>query len=398
LTEQSPLALRLAALRAVGQIGVKDAALQRQLLAALGDIEPAVRFEAARALRRAGSEKLARRLLKDLQSGAATDPFAHILALPGPLYRSTDATLIPEVGALIAGATGRERDGLIEALGWMPGPNAILQLQKAFATDVATRAKLAEALAGPVGVAQTESEAVLLERAQSLLPLLADRDVRVRSNAAWTAGLIGERSQGAQQLVLPKLKPLLSDVDESVAANATVSFARAARGLGPERIAEALCPLVNDARPYVRANALTGLAVHGAACARASALEHLSRDRSPIVRSSAARALWTLQRDKPDVDAKRALQRCAESDISQAVASECVPPASAVADRAHDAAAWATIFIVPAGAAEPVALAPFALALPSGWVRLGFADRRGAVFEASESGPLTLQIAAGGRE
>jgi cellulose synthase operon protein C len=198
--------------------------------------------------------------------------------------------------------------------------------------------------------------------------------------------------------LLPKLRALLDDVDESVAANAAAAYGRASRHTSPERVAEVLCPLVNDERPYVRANALTSLASLKLGCARSAALDRLSHDRSRIVRARAARALGTLNATAPDATVSQALDRCAQTDTSSAVAFECERAPTPNRPLARDAAAWATIFVVPAGSVEPVAEAPFALALPSGWVRLGFADRRGAVFEASEQGALWLEVAAGGAE
>ena len=40
------------------------------------------------------------------------------------------------------------------------------------------------------------------------------------------------------------------------------------------------------------------------------------------------------------------------------------------------------VFVVPDGGTEPKGRAPFALVLPDGTMRLGLADRRGALFVA----------------
>ena len=53
------------------------------------------------------------------------------------------------------------------------------------------------------------------------------------------------------------------------------------------------------------------------------------------------------------------------------------------------------VFVVPDGGDAPKARAPFALVLPDGTMRLGVADRRGAVFEgAALSGEVSLAVPA----
>jgi hypothetical protein len=53
------------------------------------------------------------------------------------------------------------------------------------------------------------------------------------------------------------------------------------------------------------------------------------------------------------------------------------------------------VFVVPDGSTSPVARLPFALVLADGLMRVGLADRRGAVFEArAPRGRVELAIPA----
>jgi hypothetical protein len=90
-------------------------------------------------------------------------------------------------------------------------------------------------------------------------------------------------------------------------------------------------------------------------------------------------------------DAK-ALQRCAAEDREASVAHACAG-AAAAAVTAH---AWPlTVLVVPHGEEEPVPDAPFALVRSDGFVRCGWADRRGAVFEPQQpAGSVELAVPA----
>ena len=103
-------------------------------------------------------------------------------------------------------------------------------------------------------------------------------------------------------------------------------------------------------------------------------------DANVLVRAAAARAL--AQNPSP-ADAS-ALERCALADRSGSVAQRCErgaagprAGASASPPRVHAL----EVHVVPDGAAAPRPRAPYALVFADGFVRVGLADRRGAVFE-----------------
>src|SRR5439155_5388461 len=118
------------------------------------------------------------------------------------------------------------------------------------------------------------------------------------------------------------------------AINAAAAIGRiAARARSPQAAARPLCPLLADAsRPYVRANALAGLALAAARCGDGSAERRaLESDPSDAVRASAALVL--ARAPLGDVD-RRAIERCATSDNVGAVATRCRTP-PLVPARAH---------------------------------------------------------------
>jgi hypothetical protein len=88
-------------------------------------------------------------------------------------------------------------------------------------------------------------------------------------------------------------------------------------------------------------------------------------------------------------EVENALERCAIDDTSAEVAAEC-------AERSRPRASGVepvVVFVVPTGAGEPKAGAPFALRFADGTVRFGLADRRGAVVERfAPGGPLELGV------
>ena len=86
----------------------------------------------------------------------------------------------------------------------------------------------------------------------------------------------------------------------------------------------------------------------------------------------------------------RVLARCARTDPSSLVAEACEAPAHPIPADTDPI----VVYAVPAGAAKPVAGAPFALVLADGLTRLGVADRRGAIFERSAPrGQVRLGVA-----
>ncbi len=161
-------------------------------------------------------------------------------------------------------------------------------------------------------------------------------------------------------------------------------------------ISTALCGLLVDARPYVRANALAGLAISGARCAAAgqpgvtsdgtSERTLLAEDPSEDVRAAAASALGLA----PTAEDARALERCARSDPSGAVASRC-RTRQPRPTRAHAA----LIYVIAEGAMAPRPGSAYAMLLADGTIRAGTTDRRGAVFDpVAPEGPVALRPAS----
>ena len=157
-------------------------------------------------------------------------------------------------------------------------------------------------------------------------------------------------------------------------ANAAAAIGRiAARTRGSDLVSHSLCVHVSDARSYVRANALVGIALAGGRCGDGS-LERgvLADDTNEDVRAAAALALSRA----PAADDRRALDRCARVDPSGAVALRC---------RGHSEAPQRThavlVYVVPEGAIAPRPRCSYAMLLADGTIHAGTADRRGASFD-----------------
>jgi hypothetical protein len=209
--------------------------------------------------------------------------------------------------------------------------------------------------------------------------MLSDADATVRAQAGWALGTLGDGSD------MPRLTAAAQAQDADAAVDATAAIGRiAARLHVPDVAARALCPLAGDARPYVRANALAGLALAGARCGDgAGERVALADDPSEDVRAAAALLLSRA----PTPDDVRALDRCARTDPSGAVAARCrsrAPPAA----RTHPA----LVYVVGEGATGPRPAAAYAMLLADGTIRAGTTDRRGAVFDpAAPEGEVTLR-------
>ncbi len=426
LAKTKPTALRIAAVQALGELGAPSDKVDAALLDAIGEQSRRLRSAAAWSLAQVGGENAARKLLHRLGVSAEQDRGAIGIALSGALARSATAALVEQVGSALGTLPGRSRDALIEGLGRMKSAAAGQLLAKLTKSpDVDDRRKVAEALAGHA------------DHEPSLLALLRDPDATVRANATWSLG-----SKGSAAAIKP-LQGLLTDLDVSVAGNATIALARvgarnkqpapptsppptatpstagssaagsstagatnaappagAANAAPPAGPAAALCAVLSDYRPYVRAGALAGLRLLGSGCAAGKIRHLLARDRSWRARLAAAELLLAVSRSAPSPAAasndavldRRALTRCAVEDRDASVAARC-------AEKTTQASTAIThevlVYVVPDGKTAPVARAPFALALSDGTMRLGVADRRGALFERSApDGPLTLAVPA----
>lgn len=371
-SRRDDLRVKLTAIAALGDIG--PAGQDEVLLEALDHTEPSVRLAAAVALSRVAAPTTASVLFDRLTVASEQDRAALGIALSGALSSSKDVELVQRVVGALPRVQPEIRDVLIEGLGRMAvasSGEALAQLAGA-GLSVDDRRKAAEALAGHPA------------QLQVLRRLTRDPDPSVQANAAWSLGRVGQ-AQDAQLLT-----ELASHRDVAVAGNAVASLGElAARGVHPTH--DALCAALSDARSYVRANALAALRTVGKRCddgARARGL--LSADSSEIVRERAAWLIWDVS--SSDAADARGLRRCLLDDRSGRVAKACRER------RRGDGRGGVepvVVFVVPDGRTTPVARAPFALILADGRMRMGLADRRGAVFEgAAPGGEMSLAVPA----
>lgn len=366
----SPVEFRIAAVRGLGWV-TADAQSERQLLAALASDDERLRWEGALATRRTGRGPLVEALLEllDAQPPAARELV--LLALWGPAQHRSDDAFVIALSERIRAAEGTERDGLIEVL--MRASGAAVEgsvkhlLQDA---EPSTRAKFAEALGSR-------------EWGRSLLrQLMKDSVAAVRANAVWSLGLVGTAED------VPSLASLVTDRDISVAANAAAAIVRLASDPQQEVVAGALCQTLQNASAYVRVNALLGLAQLGVSCRGEAATWLLMHHPVPVVRQAAA--VYHLRQRERSGRARDLLRRCVAHDIDAEVARTCEQGPGWV-ERPSEAV---TLFVVPDSQVRPVAKAPFALRLGNGFLRLGWADRRGALSEYAPSGPVRLEVPA----
>jgi HEAT repeat protein len=380
--------LRIAAIDALGALGAATeagtsadkgradatSAADAALVPLLADVDPAVRLHAAVALGASGGPNARRILLTKLDGGEELDRFVLFAALGGILERHPEEAGARRVFAELAVAAGPERDAVIGAAGRARVPGVVQALATtATSPDVDDRRSAVSALAAHAGSPQ----AIALARS-----LTADGDPTVRAEAAFVLGSIGDLS------LLPVLAGLARGGETDVATNAAGAIARIARrtasspttapAASASPVAEAVCPMLGDGRPTVRANALAALAAARRRCSDGR-LERklLAEDASDLVRGGAARALVasTLPEDHAVLD------RCSAADRSAEIARLCRPRIASPASpprRTHAV----TIFVVgESGARAAKPRAPFLLEYEDGVLRAGVADRRGATFD-----------------
>lgn len=371
LAGSEDLRLKQAALAALGDIG--PAGRDDVLLDALRDTEPSIRLTAGIALSRASAPATAEVLFRRLTVASEQDRAALGIALSGALARSSGDALVSDVVEGMERVRPETRDVLIEGLGRMnvdAAGRALVALAESPSVD--DRRKVAESLSGHPG------------RVDTLRQMLRDADPSVQASAAWALGTVGDGSDVA------RLVALTGHRDAAVAGNAVGAMGRLVeRGL--LRSVDPLCSSLRDARPYVRANGLAALGAAGKRCGD-GALERglLGSDASSFVRVRAAQLLWTVPSSVPAAD-ERGLRRCLLDDRSGEVAIACrdAPRAS----RGESDAV--VVFVVPDGRVHPVGRAPYALVFSGGLMRMGLADRRGAVFEGkAPRGEVELAVPA----
>lgn len=365
--------LRLAAIDALGSLQSGEA--DDALIAALASPDAEVRLHSATSLAEAGDARARDALLDLLGRGDEVDRASVLTAIGGILSRFPSDTAVARLSSDFDLAAGPERDALIEAMGRAPTNLAARALARIAHSgeplDRRETAILCTAQAGGPG------RAVAVEIVHSLLE---DPDCRVRAQAAWSLGTLGNVSD-----IAPLLR-LARSTDGDEAANAAAAIGRIAARASTEASGRArerpstgdpgLCALVGDARPFVRANAFAGLALAGARCTggsieRAALLDDPSED----VRAAAALAVAVRQ----TADDVRALDRCAHVDTSGAVASRCATPGATIPSSTRSV----LVYVVPAGSDAPRPDSPYALLTADGLLRVGKTDRRGAVFDAA---------------
>jgi HEAT repeat protein len=351
-------ALVAAALDAIALVG--PAGADAMILEKLADPDPTLRLKAATALAESGGPHARDELLRRLGGSEELDRPGALIALGGILARAPSEPAVARLSSVLELAAGPERDAVVEVLGRTKLPSALRALLERTREGGPDDLR---ALASVLAVRAGEPEAVA--RCKTLLD---DADESVRAQAAWAAGSVGDES------FVPRLDALAKAPDVDAAINATAAIGRiGARLRSPQLASRVLCPLVGDARPYVRANALTGLGTAAARCGDgATERRALAEDPSESVRAA---AVVVVARAPSDED-KRALERCASSDRSGSVAHRCrglpAPPKTTHA---------VTIFVVNDAAAPPRPRAPYALKVADGFVRAGVTDRRGAVLD-----------------
>jgi len=367
LSDKLRTPLRLAAIEACGLTAAKGTA--HALLPLLDDRSPELRLTSALALRRIADGQVFAELWQRLTQAPAQDRGAVAIALGGSLKRASNQAQLQAVVREIRATKGELKDVLIESLSFVPGRRGVALLLEVAeqATQDATRAKVAEVLA-----ARAEGAPYLVQLAQS-------KDERVRANVAW--------SLGNSSTARAALEVLMRDDDHAVAANAVASLARVESKL-PE-LRSLLCAALSDARAYVRVNALVGLRIRGQRCADGVERRLLVADQSASVRRAAALLIGAVKGPEAAQD-ELARARCREQEVEPAAAAAC---------EAHGApepeakSSPLTVFAIPHNSSHPVPQAPFALITGSGFIRSGWTDQRGAVFQmASTKHPVRLVV------
>jgi HEAT repeat protein len=384
-------ALRLAAIDAMGMLRFGDVppdplrAPDEALLEAIGSPDPVVRLHAAIALSEAGGENARDGLLARLDGGDAVDRAAVLEALGGILERKPSEPAIAKLVSALDLAAGPERDAIVEAIGRAHGASSTRALGA-----IARSTEPADRMAAATMIAAHPDDSAA--RA-SVRGLLGDSTSAVRAQAAWSLGSVGDASDIARLEAVAR-GAFLQDKGTSHAStfddldaivNAAASIGRiAARVRTPTVAARGLCSLVTGAAPYVRANALAGLALAGARCEdglRERAL--LASDPSADVRAAAALLLSR----SSSVEDERALLRCVREDPSAAVARSCRGPAAAPL-RSHGV----LVYVLAEEASSPRPGSAYAVLLADGTLRAGTTDRRGAFFEpAAPEGDVALR-------
>jgi HEAT repeat protein len=380
--EHNPRRVRLAALRALGDVGV-DASALGPVLGALASADSGVRLEAARALRASRQSELLAPLM-GLTTAAGQDRAAVISALLGPLSVAASAEQVASLRQLAAFSDPGLAVAIVEALSVVAKREATQALLSIAKDGRVLRAKVAEALA--VHGSFVESPEARAEVIAALTVMAKEPDAVVRANAVWALGELSD--VGSAKL----FEAASFDPDAAVAANATWALSQLPHAAAGQARA---CAALSDARAYVRANALYALRVWGVRCDGGPELELLRGDPSPVVRIAGARLLRQVALPARADDEAKALQHCARSEASGRVASACAERAEPASKPSVPSTVLpstvlpSTVFVVPAGYTTPGVATPFALCLgDDAGLRVGLADARGAILVPARSDQL----------
>jgi HEAT repeat protein len=366
------LELRLSAIDALGALGAEG--FEGPLLDLIEDEDPSVRLHAAMALGRGGGMAARDALMRHLRQDSDNDRPATLVALGGLLSRVPSDAAILGLKAELDDSTGPARDALILAIGRADMPLALTILAKLSRSPSADdRRTVAAVLA---------ARRVVAAAIELLEALLADPDVSVRSEAAWSLGEVGGLSS------LSDLKLALQRSDPGPATNAAAAIARiVARARNLDVTTSELCPLLRDGRPPVRANVLAGLALVARRCGDGALERRLLESDVALVRLAAARAVRGCPLGAED---RRALARCGMRDPSEGVARQCARPGVLVPPGSEPV----EFFIEDELGRAPRPGEPYLAVFADGMLRAGHADRRGAAFDAAAPrGEISLQRA-----
>ncbi|HXX69428.1 MAG TPA: HEAT repeat domain-containing protein, partial [Polyangiaceae bacterium] len=255
--------LRLAAIDALGSLQSGEA--DDALLAALASPEADVRLHSAASLSEAGSARAREALLDLLRHGDEVDRASALTALGGVLSRFPTDAAVAQLAGEFELAAGPERDALIETIGRAPTGFAARAIARIARSEEPLDRRQAAVLCAAQASGPARRDALEVAR-----ELIHDPDSGVRAQAAWSLGVLGDVGDSGPLLRLTRS----TDGDEGVNATAALgriearsveARPRAAAADAP-RPAPGLCALVTDVRPFVRANALAGLALEGARC------------------------------------------------------------------------------------------------------------------------------------
>jgi HEAT repeat protein len=353
---------KLAALAALTELG--PAGADAAIVPLLSDAAPEVRLRAADALASTGGAVARDALLELLDRGTELDRATALTALAGALVRAPSDRAFHRLSELLEHVVGGERDAVLAALGRAAPVHPVVE-RLASLEDADDRRTVMAALGG-----RPEALGLLAQH-------LADPDAGVRAQAAWSLGSVADRtSAGALAGLLRDQAPAFADV----AVDAAGALARLARRV-PDG-ASALCALLDDRRPLVRANALAGLALARTRCGDRE--RALLQDPYERVRALAASVL----RERPTAADAAALAVCKVGDRSPEVAHACAGGAGRSEGKPHAT----LVYVEPATRGDPRPGASYLVELADGVLRAGTADRRGAFLDpVAPDGPVRLR-------